>query len=163
MVYLRTNHVALMFDASSGEDHGQVPVAVPRSIAHAAAEDNEGVARELARKDLPLSTFTEAYWKCDLHNLLHFLSLRLDAHAQLEIRAFAQAIAFIVQFWVPWTWEAFVDHRLYGMCLSRREIEVMRDLLEVKEEINQVLQGELDMTKREMAAFKGKVKQLMGE
>jgi thymidylate synthase (FAD) len=87
----------------------------------------QGVAREQARKDLPLSTYTEAYWKVDLHNLLHFLSLRMDAHAQYEIRAFATVIGNeIVAKWCPLTWEAFVDYRLGSASLSRLEIEVIQ-------------------------------------
>jgi thymidylate synthase (FAD) len=81
-----------------------------------------GVAREQARKDLPLSTYTEAYWKIDLQNLLHFLELRLDEHAQLEIRAYANVIGErIVANWVPLTWEAFLDYRRGGTALSRIE------------------------------------------
>jgi thymidylate synthase (FAD) len=87
----------------------------------------QGVAREQARKDLPLSTYTEAYWKIDLHNLLHFLSLRMDAHAQHEIRAYANVIGNeIVAKWCPLTWEAFIDYRLHATSLSRLEIEVIR-------------------------------------
>ena len=68
-----------------------------------------GVAREQARKDLPLSTYTEAYWKIDLHNLFHFLSLRMDEHAQAEIRAYAEVIGTrIVQRWCPLAWEALL-------------------------------------------------------
>jgi thymidylate synthase (FAD) len=90
-----------------------------------------GVAREQARKDLPLSTYTEAYWKIDLHNLLHFLSLRMDDHAQWEIRQYAQAIgARIVQPLLPLVWEAFVDFRQQGMFLSRLERDCIRRLLE---------------------------------
>ncbi len=81
-----------------------------------------GVAREQARKDLPLATYTEAYWKIDLHNLLHFLALRMDAHAQLEIRTYADIIGReIVARWVPLTWEAFLDYRLGATSLSRLE------------------------------------------
>ncbi len=87
-----------------------------------------GVAREQARKDLPLSTYTEAYWKCDLHNLLHFLALRMDDHAQLEIRKYAYTIGHeIVQRWVPITWEAFLDYRFRTMTLSKMEIEILSD------------------------------------
>lgn len=87
----------------------------------------QGVAREQARKDLPLSTYTEAYWKIDLHNLLHFLSLRMDVHAQHEIRAYANVIGNeIVAKWCPLTWEAFIDYRLQATSLSRLEIEVIR-------------------------------------
>jgi thymidylate synthase (FAD) len=84
-----------------------------------------GVAREQARKDLPLATFTEAYWKIDLHNLLHFLALRMDAHAQLEIRSYADVIGRqIVARWVPLAWEAFCDFRLGATTLSRLEAAV---------------------------------------
>lgn len=89
-----------------------------------------GVAREQARKDLPLSTYTEAYWKVDLHNMLHFLRLRMDAHAQYEIRAYAQAIGEqIVSRWVPFAWEAFIDYRFKAEQLSRMEVEVLRAIL----------------------------------
>jgi len=82
-----------------------------------------GVAREQARKDLPLSTYTEAYWKVDLHNLLHFLELRMDSHAQLEIRQYATVIGEqIVARWVPVTWAAFLDYRRHATRLSRLEI-----------------------------------------
>lgn len=84
-----------------------------------------GVAREQARKDLPLSNYTEAYWKIDLHNLLNFLSLRMDAHAQDEIRQYANVIAAVVQEWVPLTWNAFRDYRLEGMHLSKRDIDAI--------------------------------------
>lgn len=74
---------------------------------------NAGVAREQARKDLPLSTYTEAYWKIDLHNLLHFLQLRMDSHAQLEIRSYADVIGkSIVARWCPMVWDAFKEFRL---------------------------------------------------
>ena len=87
------------------------------------------VAREQARKDLPLSTYTEAYWKMDLHNLLHFLSLRMDKHAQIEIRTYANVIGNeIVSKWCPITWEAFVDYRLNGVVLSGLETDIIREL-----------------------------------
>ena len=88
-----------------------------------------GVSREQARKDLPLSTYTEAYWKIDLHNLLHFLSLRMDSHAQYEIRAYANVIGReIVAKWVPLTWEAFEDYRLESVSFSRCELNILRQL-----------------------------------
>lgn len=94
-----------------------------------------GVAREQARKDLPLSTYTEAYWKIDLHNLLHFLELRMDLHAQYEIRQFANVIGHeIVSKWVPLTWEAFQDYRLTGMTLSGTEVNFLTLLNSGKEE-----------------------------
>lgn len=89
----------------------------------------QGVAREQARKDLPLSTYTEAYWKIDLHNLLHFLALRMDSHAQLEIRQYAQTIGHeIVRPLFPHVWEAFTDYRLEGMTLSRLDRELIQRL-----------------------------------
>ena len=90
-----------------------------------------GVAREQARKDLPLSTYTEAYWKVDLHNLLHFLSLRMDSHAQLEIREYSAAIGRkIVQPLLPMVWEAFEDYRLHASGLSRLEIGCIQRLMQ---------------------------------
>jgi thymidylate synthase (FAD) len=88
-----------------------------------------GVAREQARKDLPLSTYTEAYWKVDLHNLLHFLALRMDSHAQWEIRSYATTIGEqIVRSLFPLVWEAFSDYRLHGLFLTRLDQEVIRRL-----------------------------------
>jgi len=88
-----------------------------------------GVAREQARKDLPLCTYTEAYWKIDLHNLLHFLSLRMDAHAQQEIRLYATTIGErIVQPLFPIAWEAFRDYRCGAMFLTRLDREVIARL-----------------------------------
>lgn len=85
-----------------------------------------GVAREQARKDLPLSTYTEAYWKIDLHNLFHFLRLRMDAHAQLEIREYANTIGYkIVSAWCPYAWEAFVEYQLSSLHLSKVEAMVI--------------------------------------
>lgn len=89
----------------------------------------QGVAREQARKDLPLSTYTEAYWKVDLHNLLHFLRLRMDSHAQAEIRAYAETIGKqIVQPLFPLVWEAFEDYRLESLQLTKLDIGVIQRL-----------------------------------
>ncbi len=88
-----------------------------------------GLAREQARKDLPLSTYTEAYWKTDLHNLLHFLDLRMEKHAQLEIRMYATAIGSeIVSKWCPIVWEAFKDYQFSAMELSKQEIDIIASL-----------------------------------
>lgn len=87
-----------------------------------------GVAREQARKDLPLSTYTESYWKIDLHNLLHFLALRLDDHAQKEIRLYALAILEIVSPLFPAVWKAFWDYRLKAMQLTALDIGVIQRL-----------------------------------
>lgn len=91
-----------------------------------------GVAREQARKDLPLSTYTEAYWKVDLHNLLHFLALRMDAHAQEEIRLYATVIGEqIVKPLFPVVWEAFEDYRMGGKFLSRLDVGVIQRLMQL--------------------------------
>lgn len=89
-----------------------------------------GVAREQARKDLPLSTYTEAYWKTNLHNLLHFLALRMDSHAQWEIREFARTIGEeIVAKWVPVAWEAFIDYRMNTTQFSEAELAIITSLI----------------------------------
>ena len=88
-----------------------------------------GVAREQARKDLPLSTYTEAYWKTNLHNLLHFLALRMDPHAQLEIREYATTIGEeIVKRWCPVAWEAFLDYRVNSMDFSEPELACLAQI-----------------------------------
>ena len=88
-----------------------------------------GIAREQARKDLPLSTYTEAYWKIDLHNLLHFIALRMDPHAQEEIRRYALAIGEqIIAPLFPLVWEAFLDYRVLALRLTRLEIGVVQRL-----------------------------------
>ena len=86
----------------------------------------KGVARELARAALPVSVYTEWYWKCDLHNIFHFLSLRMDPHAQWEIQVFANAMYELLKPIVPVSAEAFEDYRLESMHLTRLEIEAVR-------------------------------------
>ncbi len=88
------------------------------------------IAREQARKDLPLSTYTEAYWKCDLHNLLHFLGLRMESHAQEEIRDYAIQMGEIVRLWCPLTWDAFMNYRFNAMTFSANEQAVLQSLNE---------------------------------
>ena len=89
-----------------------------------------GLARELARMNLTLNTYTQWYWKIDLHNLLHFLGLRLDPHAQYEIRAYAEVmLQDIVRPWVPVTCEAFMDYRQGGAHLSAKALDVVRRLV----------------------------------
>ncbi|HEY5598335.1 MAG TPA: FAD-dependent thymidylate synthase, partial [Kiloniellales bacterium] len=88
-----------------------------------------GLARELARMNLPLNIYTQWYWKCDLHNLLHFLSLRADPHAQYEIRAYAEAMLETVKRWVPITYDAFARHVMGGMRLSGPALAIVRRLL----------------------------------
>lgn len=89
-----------------------------------------GVARELARINLPLSTYTEWYWNIDLHNLLHFLRLRLHHHAQYEIRKYAEAVLELIEPVVPWAVEAWKEHKLHGVALSSTEARFIRELLQ---------------------------------
>jgi thymidylate synthase (FAD) len=93
----------------------------------------QDVARELARIDLPLSTYTQWYWKIDLHNLLHFLKLRVDAHAQWEIQQFGEVMAGMVRCVAPLSYEAWIDYDVCGARLSRMELNAVRELLEVDE------------------------------
>ena len=114
-----------------------------------------GVAREQARKDLPLSTYTEAYWKVDLHNLLHFLALRMDAHAQYEIREYAQMIGReIVSKWVPYTWEAFLEYRFNGLQLSDSETRVLALIGQGKQAEARQLLHEMHWLEEKQAAVK---------
>ncbi|MDA9980950.1 FAD-dependent thymidylate synthase [Pelagibacterales bacterium] len=92
-------------------------------------EGSMGIARELARMNLTLNTYTQWYWKIDLNNLLHFLALRADAHAQYEIRVYADIILDIVKKWVPITYEAFEDYRVGGTQLSAKEILILKKII----------------------------------
>ena len=91
---------------------------------------DEDVARELARINLPLSLYTEMYWQIDLHNLFHFLRLRLDAHAQFEIRAYAEVMAQLARTVAPLAYEAFEEHLLYAKTFSRSELELLLGALD---------------------------------
>ncbi|MEO0343658.1 MAG: FAD-dependent thymidylate synthase [Pseudomonadota bacterium] len=99
-----------------------------------------GLARELARMNLPANVYTQWYWKVDLHNLFHFLRLRADAHAQYEIRVYAEAMCQIVQDWVPAAYKAFEDYRLGGAHLSQRGLEAVQKMLK-GEEVTQESSG----------------------
>ena len=105
----------------------------------------EGLARELARMNLTLSTYTQWYWKTDLHNLLNFLSLRADTHAQYEIRVYADAMMETLRRWCPITFQSFSDHRVEGVTLSGKAIKVVKKLISGVH-INQEESG---MSKRE--------------
>jgi thymidylate synthase (FAD) len=85
-----------------------------------------GLARELARMNLSLNFYTQWYWKIDLNNFMHFLSLRADAHAQYEIRVYAEAMLDMLKRWVPMTYEAFIQHRLNSATLSKSALDVVR-------------------------------------
>ncbi|MBX2803102.1 MAG: FAD-dependent thymidylate synthase [Myxococcales bacterium] len=110
------------------------------------------VARELARMNLTLSTYTQWYWKVDLHNLLHFLSLRMDPHAQYEIRVYGDAIGDIVASWVPAAWEAFSDYRLGAVLFSREELQLLQRIL-AGEDPDELLPAS-SLSMRERGAFR---------
>ncbi len=112
-------------------------------------ETRQGLARELARMNLTLNTYTQWYWKSDLHNLLGFLSLRADAHAQWEIRAYAEAMLRTVEAWVPLTYAAFRDHRLGAVTFSAPAVAALRRMLAGE----RVEQAESGMSRREWSEF----------
>ena len=89
----------------------------------------DGLARELARINLTLGTYTQWYWKTNLHNLMNFLRLRADAHAQYEIRVYAEALVDVMKRWVPLSHEAFLEHRLGAVTLSRSALEAVRRMV----------------------------------
>lgn len=94
--------------------------------------DKRGLARELSRMTLPLNAYTQWYWKIDLHNLMHFLSLRFDAHAQYEIRVYADVMMQILKKWVPLSYDAFVSNRLNALTISSHGIEFLKSLIHGK-------------------------------
>ena len=114
-------------------------------------DGQKGLARELARMNLPANVYTQWYWKVDLHNLFHFLRLRADAHAQYEIRAYAETMCSIVKDWVPLAYGAFEDYRLGGVTLSGKAIEVLKRRL-AGEAVTQENSG---MSKGEWREFEG--------
>jgi thymidylate synthase (FAD) len=92
-------------------------------------DGQQGLARELARMNLPANIYTQWYWKVDLHNLFHFLRLRADPHAQYEIRAYAEALCDVVKAWVPAAWSAFEDYRLNAVQFSGKGMQALRRML----------------------------------
>ena len=131
-------------DASRNYDHyakmlNEMPDGTP------ADETRQGLARELARMNLTLNTYTQWYWKTDLHNLLNFCALRADSHAQHEIRVYADAILEMVRAWVPAAYAAFCDYRLGAVTLSAQMLDVVRRRL-AGEHVEQAASG---LSKRE--------------
>ncbi len=113
--------------------------------------EKQGLARELARMNLPANIYTQWYWKVDLHNLFHFLRLRADAHAQYEIRVYADAIARVVADWVPAAYGAFEDYRMGGETLSAQALDCVRRMVK-GEAVTQETSG---MSKGEWREFEG--------
>jgi thymidylate synthase (FAD) len=128
-------------DNKQGRDATDVPYELRKKVIDLLREDqgnayanyqemlNDGIAKELARINLPLSLYTEWYWQMDLHNLFHFLALRMDAHAQWEIREYANATAKLAKAVAPMAYEAFERHLLNGRRFSSEEMEVIRNML----------------------------------
>jgi thymidylate synthase (FAD) len=130
-------------------------------------------ARELARINLPVSMYTEWYWKIDLHNLFHFLRLRLDAHAQYEIRVYAEAIASLAREITPVAFEAFEDYVLHAVRFSRPELRALKALLsgefaprgkdgnDNNNGLADEILAEFGLSRREMAEFRVKLRQTL--
>lgn len=112
-------------------------------------EKKSGLARELARMNLSLNYYTQWYWKIDLHNLLHFLSLRADSHAQYEIRVYAEAMLEVLKAWVPITYAAFMDYRVGGASFSAKGLAVVKRMIAGE----QVSQEQSGMSKGEWREF----------
>ncbi len=110
-------------------------------------ENNVGITRELARMNLTLNYYTEWYWKINLHNLMHFVALRADSHAQYEIRVYAQVMLDIIKAWVPYTYEALENHVINGVKISGHGIEVIKKMINGEK----IDQESSNMSKREWA------------
>ncbi len=118
----------------SGEEAARVLDMLKRDAATAydhyedmlSQEGQQGLARELARMNLPMNIYTQWYWKVDLHNLFHFLRLRADSHAQYEIRVYAEEMCRLVKDWVPLAFGAFEDYRMGGVTLSAKALAVLK-------------------------------------
>jgi thymidylate synthase (FAD) len=117
--------------------------------------ERSGLARELARINLTLGFYTQWYWKIDLHNLMHFLSLRADNHAQFEIRAYAEVMLGTLKRWVPMTYAAFLEYRMHAATISASGLAVIRRLL-VRETVSQADSGLSPREWRELMALLGR-------
>lgn len=131
-------------DAMRAYDHYQ-ELLNEDDTGHPKVEGVQPLARELARMNLPVNFYTQWYWKIDLNNLMHFLSLRADPHAQYEIRAYADVMLDILQRWVPLTYQAFLDYRQNGAALSGKSLAVVKKLIQGKD----VTYEESGMSQRE--------------
>lgn len=112
--------------------------------------NRKGLARELARMNLTLNYYTQWYWKVDLHNLMHFLSLRADSHAQYEIRVYAEAMLEMLKLWLPITYEAFMNYRVNGAHFSAQGLEAVKAMISGKS----FEEATSKMSKREAAELK---------
>lgn len=123
---------------------------------------DEGLARELARINLPLSLYTEWYWKIDLHNLFHFLRLRMDPHAQKEIRVYAEIMGMMVEKVVPMAYEAFMDYSYNSLYFSGPELEVLKPFL-AKADLTLEQLTKSGLSKREATEFLDKLAKIKEE
>lgn len=114
-------------------------------------ESKTGLARELARMNLPVNFYTQWYWKVDLHNLLHFLSLRADSHAQYEIRVYAEAMLEVLKAWLPITYSAFMDYRVGGASISSKGLDAIKKMISGQQ-----------VTQEQSGMSKGEWRELMG-
>ncbi|MCC7260542.1 MAG: FAD-dependent thymidylate synthase, partial [Alphaproteobacteria bacterium] len=133
-------------DATRCYDHYQEMLNLDE-VGNVLDENHQGLARELARMNLPVNFYTQWYWKIDLHNLMHFISLRADPHAQYEIRVYADILLDVLKKWVPITAEAFENHRMGGVGLSRNALDVVKRMIQ-GEKVEQESTG---LSKREWA------------
>ena len=149
------------------EKHAQMSYGLYRALlnengeakSYGFSDEFPGIARELARMVLPLNNYTEWYWSINLHNLFHFLALRMDSHAQYEIQVYANAMYELIKPIVPAACEAFEDYKLYGANLSRMEINALNFVLADKANQANVLTAlSNQVSKREVAEFKKKFK-----
>lgn len=141
-------------DATRNYDH-YVAMLNEREDGSAVDPGRQGLARELARMNLTLGFYTQWYWKVDLHNLMHFLSLRADPHAQYEIRVYADAMVEMLKRWVPLTAEAFEEYRLHATSLSRSGMAVVKRMLD-GESVSQETSGMGKREWRELMAALGR-------
>jgi thymidylate synthase (FAD) len=116
-----------------------------------------GIAKEQARKDLPLSTYTRAYWQCNLRNIFHFLRLRMDSHAQIEIRSFANSMFEIIKQLCPVACEAFEDYVLHAKKFSRMEMEIIKEMYTYAVSNTFSLEKTSEFTDREWKEFIAKL------
>lgn len=118
----------LKSDAQQCYDHYQ-EMLNEDEVGNVRDENRQGLARELARMNLPVNFYTQWYWKIDLHNFMHFLALRADSHAQYEIRVYAEAMLDVLKKWVPITYDAFMDYRMGATEISQKGMNVVRRLI----------------------------------
>ncbi|MFN4111994.1 MAG: FAD-dependent thymidylate synthase [Ignavibacteria bacterium] len=167
------DETAIKFQSKSnkqGRDSEEVPPEVRKRVLDILIEEqrsafsgyqemlDQNIARELARINLPLSLYTQWYWKIDLHNLFHFLKLRMDKNAQYEIRMYAEKMAEIIKSVVPLAYEAFEDYVLNAVTFSKQELQLLKKYL--PQNIEEKEMEEFNFSKYEKAEFLDKLKKI---